>query len=78
MANKSTVGQLPFASPFEVSEHDDCPEYIDSLTTVPDSVMAKMPPKGHLVDATDNVEDAAWGASETRRTQHQQGRKTSK
>ena len=75
---RSTVGQYPFNSPFEVSEHDDCPAYLDVNKTVPDSVMPKFPPKGHLVNATGNVDEAAWGGSETRRSMQQQGQGTIK
>ena len=73
----STLGQYEFNSPFEVDEHDDCPNYLDVLTTVPDSVMPKFPPQ-HLVDATANVDETIWGASETRQSMQQQGRGTTK
>ena len=69
---RKTLGQYPIPGPFEVDPDLDCPEYLDVLTTVPDSVMPKMPPKGHLKDATENFDQAAWGLSETRRRISQQ------
>jgi hypothetical protein len=74
----STVGQYPFSTPFEVEEALANPGNLDVNRTVPDSVMPKFPPKGHLVDATDNFDEAAWGMSETLRSQKQQGRGTIK
>ena len=75
---RSTVGQYEFNTPFEVDAHDDCPNYLDVNRTVPDSVMPKFPPKGHLVNATANVDETIWGASETRQSMQQQGRGTTK
>jgi hypothetical protein len=71
MADKSTTGQYPFNTPFGVDEKLDCPDYLDTNDVVPDSVMPKFPPQ-HLVNATENFDEAVWGSSETRRRQLQQ------
>jgi hypothetical protein len=77
MADKSTTGQYPFNTPFGVDKDLDCPTYLDVEDTVPDSVMPKFPPQ-HLVNATENFDEAVWGSSETRRRQLQQGKGTTK
>jgi hypothetical protein len=77
MADKSTIGQYPFNTPFGVDEKLDCPDYLDVEDVVPDSVMPKFPPL-HLKNATENFDEAVWGSSETRRRQLQQGKGTTK
>ena len=61
---RKTRGQYPFPSPFEVTE-DDNPEHLPGPDT---SIPARFPPRGHVKNATEHFDEAAWSYSETRRT----------